>query len=156
MSRQTVWTPTHTNRAIYDEIKARAQTMRQNPTSAEKALWQRLRRKQLMGFRFRRQQPIDRFIVDFYCREAGLVVEVDGPVHDAPEHKEYDAQRSRFLQERGLVILRFQNDQVLYDRESVLQDIARFLSRIDKSPEKRKRCLGMTTFPPLIRGDRGG
>lgn len=133
MSRQAVWTPTHTDRAIYDEIKARAQLMRQNPTGAEKVLWQRLRRKQLMGFRFRRQQPIDRFIVDFFCRKAGLVVEVDGPVHNSPEHKEYDAQRSGFLQERGLVILRFQNDQVLYDIDSVLQDIAIFLSGIESS-----------------------
>ncbi len=134
VSRKAVWTPTNTDRAVYDEISARAQTMRQNPTSAEKALWQRLRRKQLMGFRFRRQQPIDRFIVDFFCREAGLVVEEDGPVHDSPEHQEYDAQRSRFLQERGIVILRIQNDQVLHDMDSVLQDIARFLSRNDKSP----------------------
>ena len=101
MSRKAVWTPTHTDRGIYDETKARAKTMRQNPTSAEKALWQRLRRKQLMGFRFRRQKPIDRFIVDFYCREAGLVVEVDEPFHDSPDHKEYDAQRSRFLQAEG-------------------------------------------------------
>jgi len=148
-----VWIPTHTNRESYDDIKARARAMRKRPTEAEKLLWRQLRGKQFNEFKFRRQHPIDRFIVDFYSREAGLVVEVDGPVHDSPEHKEYDAQRSRFLRESGLVILRFQNDKVLYDMDLVLQDIARFLSRIDKSPEKRNRCLGMTTIPPLIRGD---
>ena len=97
MSGRKKWAPTHTDGEIYGDIKARALNMRERPSRAEKTLWQRLRGRQMRGFRFRRQQPIDRFIVDFYCRQAQLVVEVDGPSHDSKEAAEYDNQRTQFL-----------------------------------------------------------
>ncbi len=127
------WVPTQTDRAIYDDIKLRARHMRKNPTLAEKLLWNRLRNKQVKGHRFRRQHPIDRFIVDFYCRDAGLVIEVDGSVHDSPESSEYDAGRQELLEQRGLTVLRFSNAQVIHETDSVLNAIANCLSNCEST-----------------------
>ena len=98
--------------------------MRKNLTSAEDLLWQRLRRKQVGGLRFRRQHPIGRFIVDFYCAEARLVIELDGPVHHQPGHDEYDADRQEFLEQLELKVIRFDNAQVLHQTDDVLETIA--------------------------------
>ena len=121
------WVSTHTDSTIYGHIKSKALAMRKRPTRAEKTLWQYLRGKRLRGFRLRRQQPIDRYIVDFYCRQAQLVVEVDGSSHDTAEAAEYDEQRTRFLEELGLSILRFGNEQVIYEIDAVLNTIAEHL-----------------------------
>ena len=102
--------------------------MRKNPTPAEHLLWQRLRHKQVAGLRFRRQHPINRFIVDFYCAEARLVIEVDGSIHAAPEQAEYDADRQMFLDQLGLQVLRFSNTQVLTETDAVLEVIAESLA----------------------------
>jgi very-short-patch-repair endonuclease len=101
--------------------------MRCEPTPAEKLLWEKLRHKQLLGFKFRRQQTIDRFIVDFYCNEAQLVVEVDGEIHDYTQ--EEDVIRQEFLESLGLQVVRFRNEDVLKRMEGVLQDIAAWLQR---------------------------
>lgn len=82
----------------------------------------------MRGYRFRRQHPIDRYIVDFYCRQAQLVVEVDGSSHHRTEAQEYDAQRTRFLNELGLTVLRFGNEQVIYETDAVLNTIAEHFS----------------------------
>jgi len=118
------WAATHTDSAAYSDAKQKALAMRKQPTRAEAILWQRLRGKQLRGFRFRRQQTIDRFIVDFYCRQAQLVVEVDGSSHHSPEAAAYDEQRTRFLEDLGLSVLRFRNEQVIYESDAVLNKIA--------------------------------
>lgn len=125
--KQDGWAHTHTDHAIYREIQERARYMRQNPTPAESILWQRLRHKQIGGFRFRRQHPINRFIVDFYCAEARLVIEVDGSVHDEPGHTEYDDDRQRFLRDLGLRVLRFSNAQVIREADAVVEVIADML-----------------------------
>jgi very-short-patch-repair endonuclease len=96
----------------------RAKELRRAMTPAEKRLWSALRRNQLDGFHFRRQQIIAGLIVDFYCHASGLVVEVDGPVHE--EQAEYDAERSRILGARGLRVLRIRNEDVMRDIEGVL------------------------------------
>ena len=84
-----------------------ARQMRMEMTVAEAILWERLRRNRL-GVNFRRQQVIDGFIADFYCHSAALAVEVDGPIHDP----EYDAERDRIFATRGILVLRFTNDEV--------------------------------------------
>ena len=127
MDDDKVWVPTATDRAFYDDIKAHARAMRKRPTEAEKLLWRQLRGKQFNGFKFRRQHPIDRFIVDFYCRAARLVIEVDGSAHDALEAAAYDEARQQFLEKQGLRLLRFSNEQVIKDTESVLQAISKVL-----------------------------
>ena len=100
----------------------RAKELRREMTPAEKVLWTSFRGNRLDGFHFRRQQVIDGFIADFYCHAAALVVEVDGPIHDA--QPEYDADRDRVFAARGLLVLRFRNDQVFADPTTVLSAIA--------------------------------
>ncbi len=90
-------------------------------TDAEKRLWSRLRQRQLGGHKFRRQCPLGRYIVDFVCLDAFLVVEVDGGQH--AEAKEYDAKRSAWLQSQGFHVLRFWNNDVLKHTEAVTQVI---------------------------------
>jgi very-short-patch-repair endonuclease len=98
-----------------------ARRLRAEQTPHEAMLWERLRRSQLAGFHFRRQQIIDGFIVDFYCHAAGLVIEIDGSVHEA--QLQYDEERSRILVDRGLMIIRFTNDEVESEIEDVLARI---------------------------------
>lgn len=118
------WAHTHTDPSIYQNIKELARYMRQNPTPAEKRLWQRLRGKRVNGFQFRRQHPIGKFIVDFYCPAAKIVVEVDGPIHDTPEHRADDAARQAYLEDLGLRVLRFSNEEVLRQTDAVITEIA--------------------------------
>ena len=99
-----------------------AQKMRRLPTPAEAKLWSHLRAGRLRGLHFRRQQVIDGFIADFYCHAAGLVVELDGFVHQ--DQADYDAERTRILEERCLHILRFSNSRVEDECPSVLLEIA--------------------------------
>ena len=106
---------------LWDKLKPVARQMRREPTEAENILWQHIRNHQLLGFKFRRQHSIERFIVDFYCAEARLVVEVDGPIHQYQQ--EDDQVRQEFLESQGLRVLRFSNDDVLHSLEQVLQQI---------------------------------
>jgi very-short-patch-repair endonuclease len=110
---------------VQDEKKVAAVRLRRNQTPAEDGLWHLLRRNTL-GVRFRRQQIIDGFIVDFYCHSVGLVVEVDGDVHDS--QRETDADRDTVLRARGLRILRLTNEQTLRHPETALATIARLLA----------------------------
>jgi len=123
------WAQTHTDREVYHDIRHRAYLMRQNPTAAENRLWQHLRRRQINGYRFRRQHPIGRFIVDFYCAKAKLAIEVDGPVHNEPGHKEYDQERQAYLESLGLRVLRITNEEVLNGLDAVLNEIRVALGR---------------------------
>jgi very-short-patch-repair endonuclease len=100
----------------------RAKELRRQMTEEERILWQHLRANRLHGFHFRRQQVIDGFIVDFYCHAAGLVVEVDGEIHQ--QQAEYDADRDQILSARGLRILRIRATEVLEDLANVLSRIA--------------------------------
>lgn len=111
-----------TNPALWEKLKPLARQMRREPTPAENALWQRLRRQAVAGAKFRRQQPIDRFIVDFYCAETLLVIEVDGPIHQYTV--EEDAIRQKFLESLGLEVLRFLNIEVFESVDVVLAQIA--------------------------------
>jgi very-short-patch-repair endonuclease len=94
------------------------QQLRSTPTDAEIRLWSRLRRKQLDGLRFRRQQPIGPYIVDFFCPAAKLVIEVDGGQHAMLENE--DAWRTRWLEARGYRVVRFWNNEVLANTNGVI------------------------------------
>ena len=85
----------------------RAKQLRKNPTDAEQLLWRELRSRQLRGHKFRRQQPLGKFIVDFVCLKARLVIEVDGGQHNQDEIAAYDKERSAWLQREGFRVLRF-------------------------------------------------
>jgi len=103
-----------------------ARNLRYNMTEAENARWQQLRRKNLMGIKFRRQQIIEGFIVDFFCQKLKLVIEVDGGVHSTPDQMESDAHRRRVFEARGLQELRFSNEEVLGRMPLVLDKIRHF------------------------------
>jgi very-short-patch-repair endonuclease len=104
-----------------------ARNLRQYLTDAECLLWSRLRRRQVAGFKFRRQHMIGPYICDFVCPEAAIVIELDGSQHlDAAA---YDSRRDNFLRERGFRILRFWNGQVLSETESVMETIFEALHR---------------------------
>ena len=104
----------------------KARDLRTNATDAERRLWERLRRKQIDGHRFRRQVPLGSYIVDFICFDARLVVEVDGGQHAKSAAK--DARRTAFLEASGFRVLRFWNDDVLANTEGVLDVIRRSLN----------------------------
>jgi very-short-patch-repair endonuclease len=93
-------------------------------TPAENRLWERLRKNQLDGFHFRRQQIIAGFIVDFYCHRASLIVELDGAVHE--KNRESDFQRETILKEMGFRIARFKNEEVMDNIEKVITEILQF------------------------------
>lgn len=98
-----------------------AREMRQRPTQAEKHLWSQLRRRQLGGYKFRRQHPIGPYIVDFCCMEKKLIVEADGDIHAFQESK--DKERTKRLEEEGYRVLRFANQNILQQTEAVLEAI---------------------------------
>ena len=101
--------------------RGQARKLRKNPTDAEKVLWKHLRLRQVEGHKFRRQQPLGPYIVDFVCLDRKLIVEVDGGQH--LEQSASEARRTASLEARGFRVLRFWNDQVLKDLESVKEVI---------------------------------
>jgi very-short-patch-repair endonuclease len=100
-----------------------ARKLREKQTNAEKSLWMRLRNKQLEGVKFRRQQPIGSYIVDFASFERKLIVEIDGGQHNEEKIRERDEERTTRLKERGYQIIRFWNNEVLMNLEGVLESI---------------------------------
>ena len=120
-----------------DGAHARARSLRQNMTVAERRVWQILRLHQMEGYKFRRQVPIGRYIADFACptlcaRGARLIVEIDGGEHDRSSPRE--AERSGFLQNQGYRILRFWNNEVLANIDGVHERIAEELGRLTPHP----------------------
>ena len=112
---------------VAKEKLQRARELRQEMTPAEKFLWQELRGNKL-GVHFRRQQVIAGFIVDFYCHEAGLVIELDGDIHEGETQKETDANRDKVLAELGLRIIRFRNEEILMGLSQVVGRIQELIS----------------------------
>ena len=105
----------------------RARELRKNATEAETALWTQLRYRKLGGYRFRRQRPIGRYIVDFVCLESQVVVELDGGQHQ--ESGRYDAARTAELKNRGFAVVRFWNNQVFTEIDGLKEAILLALSR---------------------------
>ncbi len=97
-----------------------SRTLRSDMTDAERLLWKRIRFKQVRGLLFYRQKPLLKFIVDFYCPKAKLVIELDGSQHLDEEHRTADAERDAALSGLGLRVLRFDNRQVLLEIEGVM------------------------------------
>jgi very-short-patch-repair endonuclease len=105
--------------------------LRKHLTNAEMILWQALRFKKMKGLRFKRQYSVDHFVIDFYCPEKKLAVEVDGAIHDNPEIKNNDENREGYLKQFGITFLRFKNEEVEKELEKVLLKISTFL---DENP----------------------
>jgi very-short-patch-repair endonuclease len=115
-----------------------ARSLRKRPTEAERVLWRHLRARQLEGLKFRRQQPMGDYVVDFACLQKGVIVELDGSQHAVEKAK--DDRRDKWLEQEGFKVLRFWDNEVLADTEGVLEVI-------------RDNCLSQ---PPLTPPPKGG
>ena len=114
-----------------------ARDLRKRATPAEKLLWERLRNRELGGYKFVRQHHIGAYIADFYCRKIRLVVELEGSVHDVPEQKIYDEDRFEELAARGVHALRFRNQDVLENIDKVLETILKICGKLALSPSPK-------------------
>lgn len=109
-------------------VRTRARELRQQQTPAERMLWRALLRDRAVnGLKFRRQHPLDGFVLDFFCPEVKLCVELDGGIHDAQQER--DTARTEQLEARGLLVIRFRNEEVEDDLPSVLSRIAKAATR---------------------------
>jgi len=108
-----------------------AEILRKIETYPEKKLWEALKNKKLDGLKFRRQHPINRFIVDFYCHQYKLVIELDGSVHDNEEVKARDIEREKELRSYGLNVLRFSNSEVITNFATVLIKIKQIVRELE-------------------------
>jgi very-short-patch-repair endonuclease len=112
-----------------DRFKRRSRELRSAETSAEAKLWQALRNRKLSRWKFRRQHPIDRFVVDFVCLDAKLVIEVDGATHSTLIELRRDAERTRMLEAFGFHVIRFTNGELFENSAGVLETILAELER---------------------------
>jgi very-short-patch-repair endonuclease len=108
--------------------------LRANMTDAERKLWFHLRNRNFKNLKFRRQVPMRPYVLDFYCLEKNLVIDVDGGHHYQKEQLTYDRRRSTYLKQTGLKILRYPDNEVLKNIDSVLQDIYNNLVKYNTSP----------------------
>src|SRR5712672_3400947 len=98
----------------------RARYLRKNATDCERILWRHLRNRKFSAYKFRRQHPLDPYVLDFYCPALKLAIELDGSGHDSPLRETRDRTREKLLAEQGIAVLRFWNHQVREELESVL------------------------------------
>jgi very-short-patch-repair endonuclease len=105
-------------------LKRLRRELRRNQTDAERAFWAKVRNKQFSGMRFFRQYSIGPYILDFYCPTVKLAVELDGGQHNQTYGREYDAARSEYLKAQGIGVIRFWDNEVLVDIQSVLSKLA--------------------------------
>lgn len=106
--------------------------LRKNMTDSEKILWERLKGKQVLGLKFRRQHPIDIYIADFYCHEARLVIEIDGEIHKS--QTDYDDGREAEIEKYNLKLIRFSNDEVMSEIDMVINRIRAIIKDRISSP----------------------
>ena len=108
---------------------SKAKKLRGNMTQAESILWSHLRQNKFLGLKFRRQHPIQNFIADFYCHQLELIIEIDGLYHQTRVQQEVDSKRSEILNFNGIQVIRFTNNEVEHQIESVLQKIEVFVKK---------------------------
>ena len=108
---------------LMKNITKKARELRKNMTPQERKLWQFLRNKSIDNLKFRRQYPIENYIVDFICNEKNLIIEIDGGQHNEEDNKIYDAKRTKFLESKGYKVLRFWNNDIDNNIEGVFGEI---------------------------------
>ena len=116
------------NQRINPEKLELARQFRKNPTESEDVVWQMLRNRQIKNLKWRRQQVIDGFIADFYCAELNVVLEIDGPIHDNEEVKEYDEYRTSVFASKGIKIFRLKNEDC--DRKHLIELIEHIINSV--------------------------
>lgn len=127
------------------QLKEMARELRKHSTLSEVLLWQQLKRKQIKGCDFHRQKPIDEYIVDFFCPQLNLIIEIDGETHS--DKLDQDKQRQTRLESLGFHLLRFLDSDVKQNMEGVLQIIEKWIGQYKRTQETH------TPNSPLFRGD---
>ncbi len=128
--------------SLYKILREYADQQKQNPTEAEKSLWQLLKGKKLEEYKFRRQHVILQFIADFVCLKKKLIIELDGNIHSVPENKINDELRTDILEENGYTVIRFENHEVINETEKVLNKIVETLNNLpDANDEDASKVL---------------
>ena len=112
--------------------KERGRALRKQGILGEVLLWEKLRRRQMRGYQFNRQKPLDKYIVDFYCRKLDLVIEVDGASHQEDQAHLEDMDRENALRVMGLSVLRFSEKEVRYQMPDVLERISQWIERKER------------------------
>jgi very-short-patch-repair endonuclease len=107
-----------------------AAMLRKNMTLAELILWKKLKNRKIFNTKFRRQHPVDIFIVDFYCHEYKLAIEIDGEIHSNEEKHDYDLGRSAVLNKLGIKVIRFTNDQIVFNIDQVITRIKEVITEL--------------------------
>ncbi len=110
------------------DLVKKARVLRSSMTLAEILLWSRIRSKQVDGFKFRRQQPLYNYIVDFYCHELKLIVEIDGVIHSDSKQADYDKNRDKIFKINGFHVLHLSNHEIVTDLTSAVDKLRNFIS----------------------------
>ena len=108
--------------------KQNRRLLRKNQTQAEELVWMYLRKRQMKNQKFRRQYSIDKYVIDFYCPQLKLAVEIDGDVHDIPEQKEHDIDRQNYLEKFGIKFLRIRNEELFGNPNKAFDRIEKVIS----------------------------
>ncbi len=116
------------------KLKQLARNLRNNSTLSEVLLWDMLKKRQMLGYQFMRQKPIGNFIVDFYCSNLKLIIEIDGETHDYKLTE--DVERQQWLEQYGLTVLRFDDLEIKKDMETVLRSIEGWIKKYEDEKEK--------------------
>ena|SRR5690242_15921616 len=136
----------------YDKnLKEFSRQLRKHSTLGEILLWKQLRAGGMMNYTFNRQKPLDRYIVDFYCKPLALVIEIDGSYHFEQEQMIKDEQRQTVLEKMGLNFLRFSEQQVRKDMDVVLKAIEKYILDRANPPHSHSDCRDVSA-PPLQKG----
>jgi len=130
--------------------KEKRRSLRQNTTNAEMLVWSKLKGKQVASCKFRRQYSVGAFVIDFYCPELKLAIEIDGETHFQDGAEAYDQARQQFIEKFGIQFLRFTNQQVYENLEGVIEVIAQMVQSLrSQTPPPTDSPLGKERTPPL-------
>jgi very-short-patch-repair endonuclease len=129
---------------VSNKLRSRARSLRRDSTDVEQLIWNALRAHRLNGASFRRQTPVGPYVADFVCHAAMLIVELDGGQHFEPDNLRRDARRDAFLNSKGYRVLRFNNHDVMTNKEGVLETIAAALVAAPSPILPRKRERGQS------------
>ncbi|MCD4695224.1 MAG: endonuclease domain-containing protein [Bacteroidales bacterium] len=124
--------------AYNPKLKEYARQLRNNSTKSEIILWKYLKGKQMMGYDFHRQKPLNNFIVDFFCHELMLSIEIDGYTHLLEEVQIKDAEKEKKLNELGIHVLRFPDSDVYEDIENVLREIEGYIVKYERTHPRQR------------------
>jgi len=138
--------PIHGNVNYITDLTQMAKKNRHSPTEAEDIIWQKILRYEKTGYKFSRQKPINRFILDFYCSKLNLAIEIDGESHN--KKKENDILRDKFLSQIGIQTIRFTNEEILSHLNNVRQKILKICSRLACQGEVAEGRRGWTKKIP--------